>query len=618
MTQDLPPLYSVETERAFLQLALQEPACFDAADLTAADFHDAFLGTVFDAGREMFHAGTLPDFALLCAELERRGIERVTSRLSAVLLDDATPGHEGVYAAKLRDLADRRGALALIEQAGRDIFNRNGDWRDHVAAAGVDLAQVDEYGKAQPAGETPVIEDLSECPALPAAAQLDPALGVDASPWLDAYIGFSRQWAPRAFDGFHEAVGLWVLATVAARRVKLDFGGERFPSLYLANVARSSVWTKSTAHHIGSALLDAGGLSYLLAPDESTPQALLSRMALPATVTDWDAKTAEDRERDALALAFAGQKGWDFDEFGGKVSAMMRDSGSMADFRGLLRRFDDAPDKYVYATIGRGDNRLVRPYLAILASLTPADMQPYAKQGGALWHDGFWARFAFIAPAPEEKPNLGRFPEGQRVMPYDLLQPLRAWHERLGTPAVDVTQRKDGEGKPSRDFDVTVTPQPPELCNLARDVREMFYAYHDALTSIAAAGDNTDLDGNYSRFAEKALRVAMLLASIENRGNIEARHWARAQAIAERWRRSLHNLYRTLNLAGDDEARTEDRVIEIVARLKLATPVAVRRYAPNLSTSQAGAILERLTRAGALQVTTRNRKGSCVYAVVES
>lgn len=460
--------------------------------------------------------------------------------------------------------------------------------------------------------------DLSECPPLPGSAQLDPALGADASPWLDAYLGFSRKWAPRAYDGFHEAVGLWVLSTVAARRVKLDLGGERYPSLYLANVARSSVWTKSTAHHIGAALLAACGLSFLLAPDEATPQALLSRMSTPPTVTDWDAKPAEEQERAALALAFAGQKGWDYDEFGSKVSAMMRDSGSMADFRGILRRFDDALDKYVYDTVGRGENRLTRPYLALLGSMTPAEMVPHAKRGGALWNDGFWARFAFVAPSPDDRPTKGRFPEGPRVVPVDLVQGLRAWHDRLGVPDVDVVQRKDGDGKPTRDFDVTVIARPATACALAAGVEDAFYSYHDALTTVAADSDNQDLDGNYSRFAEKALRVAILLASLENGGVIELRHWARAQAIAERWRQSLHNLYLTLSAGQHEDARNEDRVIEIVRRLGAATPTDIRRRAPDLSTSEAASILERLASAGALQVLEMTRKGTPRYGIGES
>ena len=319
-----------------------------------------------------------------------------------------------------------------------------------------------------------------------------------------------------------------------------------------------------------------------------------------------------------MALAFAGQKGWDYDEFGSKVSAMMRDSGTMSDFRGILRRFDDAPDAYLYATIGRGDNHLQRPYLALLASMPPANMAPFAKRGGALWHDGFWARFAFVAPSRGDQPPSGEFPEGERIMPAALMKPLRAWHDRLGVPDVGIVPRKDTDGKPTRDFDVTVTARPPEVCTLGTGVREAFYRYYSGLRRLAAASDNTDLDANYSRFAEKALRVALLLASLENVARIELRHWARAQAIAERWRQSLHNLYSEINAGQDEEGRNEDRVFEIVKRLGAATPMDVRRYAPDLSTNDAAAILDRLARAGALQVVEKTRKGTLRYGMGES
>ncbi len=62
---------------------------------------------------------------------------------------------------------------------------------------------------------------------------------------------------------------------------------------------------------------------------------------------------------------------------------------------------------------------------------------------------------------------------------------------------------------------------------------EAYYRYHDGLEDLAAASDNEYLDGNYGRFAEKALRVALLLASVQGAEAIGLRHWARAQEIAE-------------------------------------------------------------------------------------
>jgi hypothetical protein len=57
------------------------------------------------------------------------------------------------------------------------------------------------------------------CRPLPASAQLPAHAGRDASSWLDAHIEFSRTWSPLDYEGFHKAVGLWVLSTVAARGV---------------------------------------------------------------------------------------------------------------------------------------------------------------------------------------------------------------------------------------------------------------------------------------------------------------------------------------------------------------------------------------------------------------
>ena len=72
---------------------------------------------------------------------------------------------------------------------------------------------------------------------------------------------------------------------------------------------------------------------------------------------------------------------------------------------------------------------------------------------------------------------------------------------------------------------MNVTAAPPEVCTLGAGVEDAFYTYKNALDDLAAVSKNTDLDGNYSRFPEKALRVAILLASIENHHVIDMRHW---------------------------------------------------------------------------------------------
>lgn len=464
-------------------------------------------------------------------------------------------------------------------------------------------------------GAATVAPDLAECPPLPAAAQLDPSLAAGAAPWLDAYIEFSRAWAPRAFDDFHEAVGLWVLSTVAARRVVTHLGPPRFTNMYIANVARSSIWTKTTAAAIGSDVLAAAGLRFLLAPDECTPQAYVVAAANTGRF-DWDRLSPEQDAQTRLEIGFAAQRGWAYDEFGMKVDAMMRDNGPMAEFRGLLRRFDDCPERYEYVTMGRGSAVMDRPYLALLASLTPADLARHARAGGPLWQDGFWARFAFVAPPVDAIPALGRFPPGRRTPPPDLVNGLREWHEWLGVPEVTVTERTGDDPKvKTKEWDVFINRPDPQECTLGAGVEDAFYRYHDALTQLISEGGNPDWDGNYSRFAEKALRVASLLASIENGGTIELRHWARGQAVAERWRAGLHHVYAAVNSsAASPQVLTEEKILRIVRKLGQATVRDVLKHARDVTSLACSATMEAMAKVGVLEVVRKTRIGTPVYA----
>lgn len=399
-------------------------------------------------------------------------------------------------------------------------------------------------------------------PALPASVEQDPALAAKASPWLDAYVKFSQQWSPRSHDDFHESVGLWLLSTIAARRVALDLGKRRYTSLYIALASRTSVFAKSTTAEIAQAVLKEINLSFLMTPDDSTPQAFVKGMTykLPE---NWEQLPEDIRQQRMLRYAFVAQCSWFFDEFGQKVAQMMRDNGFMADFRGLLRKFDDTPEVYEYQTVNRTDV-VYAPYLALLANLTPADLKPYAKRGSSLWNDGFWARFAFLSPAPHTERKNGRFPNMQRDIPQSITLPLRRWHDRLGVQKAQIITRE-------ADFKsfTEVLAQPPisHQCTLGPGVYDAYYEYNDALISIVAQSNLTDLDGNYSRLPEKALRVAMLLASLENNNHIEMRHWARAQQVAETWRVNLHNLYDQV-VGNAEESKgvvIEDRILKLIA-----------------------------------------------------
>ncbi|MEM7033912.1 MAG: DUF3987 domain-containing protein [Chloroflexota bacterium] len=400
--------------------------------------------------------------------------------------------------------------------------------------------------------ESPSICSDLDMPPLPYYAQ---TVAPTESNWLDDYIEFSRNWSPRACDDFHEATGIWVLSSIATRRVALNFGGKRYTPLFILLAAPTSKYAKTTTAKIAVETIGEAGLSWLLSPDSTTPQKFIQDLTLRLP-DGYERMVAAEQERVQNRLRFTAQRGWYYEEFGQQIKAMNRAGGNMEDFRGLLRRLDDCYDRYEAATIGRGTDVVERPYLALLGNITPDDLRPFASQGNTLWGDGFWARFAFVAPSFDYPRGRARFPLGERKIPQSIWQPLRTWHRQLGIHDLSIVGDEAHH-----------TYQPPKTCSLDPKVVEAYYTYNDALDFLSDRFSSADLNGNYARFAEKALRVAMLLASLENRGKIEMQHWARGQAVAERWRQGLHSLRQQLSQQTPNEKRIlEDKIVLLITK----------------------------------------------------
>lgn len=480
-------------------------------------------------------------------------------------------------------------------------------------AALVDAPEAEVAEPAQPAEATPGRArafGLTACPPLPEGVALPAEQGYGASEWLNAYIDYSRRWSPLAYDGFHEAVALWLLSTVAARRVMVPFGGAQFTPLYIALVARTSLYAKSTTARLAKRTLRAAGLDWLLLPDESTPQKMLQEMAGAHLPDDYEQMSEEQRERLRRGLALSGQRGWFYDEFGQKLAMMQREDGPMAEFRGLLRRLNDCDDSYEYGTIGRGTDRVEQPYLALLASLTPADLRHLARRGASMWGDGTWARFAFVTPPAGQERSRARFPDEDDAIPQTLWGPLVQWHRRLGTPVVEITAIKDGRGEPSGRYRLERGTLPQHRCTLDQGVRDAYYTYLFALQDLTAANTEMhDLDGNYSRLPEKALRIAALLASLENEGHLQQRHWARAQAITERWRASLHALVDQLGEREPSQAaQNEEKILQIIDQLGgQATMRDLARYMKGASAAEIKQRVDGLVSTGILMAAPQGK-----------
>jgi len=423
--------------------------------------------------------------------------------------------------------------------------------------------------------QTPTVEvtrDETSVPPLPPGVGFPSELSRGACPWLDLYEEYSHKVSPEGYDDFHLACGLWVLSTVAARRVYVPLSKRIYTPLAIALVARTSLFAKTTTAGAAIGVLHAAGLSWLLGDDETTPQKLLADMAgyLPPNYGELD---EEQRARIRQRVAMSGQRGWYYDEFGQVINAMLKANGPMADFSGLLRRLDDCRDSYAYSTRSHGQAVIEKPYLALLANMTPADLRQHADKGNGFWRDGFWARFAFLTPPAHAFKNAS-FTQEEVPVPTSLQERLRHWHRSLGVPAISIDAIRDEKGNDTGRYRVVRDALPEQHCTLDRDAYRAYDAYRLALRELLAASDNQDLDGSYTRLSDRALRMAALLASLENGNRIELRQWARAQEIAEMMRRNLHELYRQVN-AGQEISLLEDLLIDYL-KIRSGEGVTIR------------------------------------------
>lgn len=291
------------------------------------------------------------------------------------------------------------------------------------------------------------------------------------------------------------------------------------------------------------------------------------------------------------------------------LNQMTRTESPMYGFNELLKILDDGKSDYSSETIQRGLEMIDAPYLSLLTSATPYDLAPFMGQGEKWWHDGFWPRFAFIVP--EHPPLSDRRPQGRALPPAHLVSALHNWHERLGVPSVSIEPAVDGKGKATGEWRGTHTSLSCQTLTLPRHICEAYYCYNEALLEIDTRGDiSSDLGPIYSRFHTKALRVALLLASLQDSNVIDMRHWAYAQQIAEHWRTMLHMLLETTasSYKASKDANIEDRIERMLAQEGLQTLRVIQRKL-NLDGTTAKRIVQGMEFTGRVQTSKGRGKG---------
>lgn len=428
--------------------------------------------------------------------------------------------------------------------------------------------------------------DQANMPELPESAKLPPVSLSEVSPWLHRYCQYSMRYSPEGYHDFHVACGLWALSTVAGRRVYVPLARPVYTPLSIALVARTSLFAKTVTARFAQDLLRKADLHWLLGDDETTPQKLLQDMAgrAPENYGELD-HTLQHYIK--MRLAMPGQLGWFYDEFNQLIAAMTR-QGPMSEFTGLLRKLDDCPETYRYSTKGGGRESIEKPYLALLANTTPANLARFAARNGEFWNDGFWARFAFITPPPSSFVTK-TMDIGVVQVPRALSEKLRDWNARLGVPHCRVSpilEEKKAKAKAEQDDRPRVKGwkvEREELRATSVTLKQEAYAaycgYREALRKLISENSGQDLDGSYARLSDKALRIAALLASLENKGVVTLPIWSLAQDIAEMFRYNLHELY-AQTATPVQESTLEDVLIDYLKKKGSLTARDVAKSGP--------------------------------------
>jgi hypothetical protein len=228
-------------------------------------------------------------------------------------------------------------------------------------------------------------------------------------------------------------------------------------------------------------------------------------------------------------------------------------------------------------------------------------------EGDAWWHDGFWPRFACITPPRGQDPVRTPRPRKAYTIPHELLIGLHHWDERLGSPQVTIEEITLASGKRTGEWAGTVGQRPEQAMALTGEVYDAMEAYDDALLTLSHGEHvHSDLRPWYARAKEKALRVAMLLTSVEGDTVIELPYWQEAQVIVEGWRQNLHDLVGSISVDADQTrqgmrtSRIERRVEEMLSKSGGMTIREMRRHLSGVTSEELTKVVVSMEKVGLL------------------
>lgn len=379
----------------------------------------------------------------------------------------------------------------------------------------------------------------------------------DCARWLDEFIDFAQEAAPMTPKAFHQAAGLFAVSLAIARRLTASFGvGQTFPNLLMLEIAEPAIYKKSTGLSVLQRIIDQAGLSHLMLPHGTTPQALTIEMGnkLPP-----ETEVPADNERDAWLIerAFAAQRGWIIDEASSLFSSFNQKYNSGLDM--LVIKLANCESPITGATVGRGRTTIERAYLTFFGATTPETIREHINSM-YLWGTGLWSRFVFITP---NTPPVYKERPAKMAIPSNLVVGLRDMYELFPMPKATLVE----ENK-KQTVQVTSVPTIHEA-RFETEALDILKAYGKEVgfDMLQTGAIDPTLFAAYDRLGEQAIKVSMILAVMDTYQLpiiVKECHAARACRIVESWRLALHHIW--TNEATTHEIRLTDRILQFLKR----------------------------------------------------
>lgn len=383
--------------------------------------------------------------------------------------------------------------------------------------------------------------------------QEQPAPPMKLPDWLERYMTWASATGNQTPLIFHQAAGLWLLATAVGRRLygESPWGVRIYPNLYLMLVAGTTFYRKSTAYKLAESVARAA-IPHMLMPTPGSPErfqeALAGRMP-----TNFDKLPKAQQERLTRGQPFAAQRGLLKDEVSGLFGAINK-RDYMVGMKDLLMELYDCPD-YFDKDTQTGLNVVENAALSILGVTTPASLGSAISAGD--WDNGLLVRFALLMPEPDytERPASPVY----QPAPADLIDDLRRLHERLPAPAM-----------------TEMGWSAPSALRLNVECWHEVQGYGDELRRLCDPRREVELDerlkGVYGRMHVQAFKLASLFAALDwlktddDAPTVTGEHWGAAQAICDGWRMSAHRLLEQLDKSGEAtlERRQQDRMLTLI------------------------------------------------------